>query len=185
MDLEHIVGYLQKTQDKGIVINVDDISQVLVDIDASFASHDNRKSHSGCTIRLGREKKSLVLFKSWTQKIVTPSSTDAELVALSDMADNGFLVWSYLKFFFDRVDKTIVVRQDNTSTITIAYLARPSMHSRRRYIDIRYFWFKQHLDNRRIVLEYCPSPKMTADLLASIRYGSDFSLKADEIMGVL
>jgi hypothetical protein len=69
----------------------------------------------------------------------------------------------------------IEIFQDNTSTVTISYMGRPSAAARRRYIDIRYFWFKQYLDAKILSLVYCPSRVMYADALASIRAGQEFA----------
>ena len=41
--------------------------------------------------------------------------------------------------------------QDNTSSaITIAYMSRSSSHAKGRFIEIRYFWFEEHLDIQKI-----------------------------------
>jgi hypothetical protein len=50
-------------------------------VDASHGMHVDGKSHTGCVITLGRGG---VYTRSSKQKIVTKSSTEAELVALSD-----------------------------------------------------------------------------------------------------
>jgi hypothetical protein len=67
------------------------------------------------------------------------------------------------------------IYQDNTSTVTISYMGRPSAAARRRYIDIRYFWLKQYLDSNVLRLVYCPSRVMYADVLASVRSGREFA----------
>ena len=64
--------------------------------------------------------------------------------------------------------------QDNTSTITVAYMGRPSLQSRRHFVDIRYFWFRQYLESKFALLEYLASEDMVADFFASIRSGGDF-----------
>ena len=56
---------------------------VTAHVDASFGCHENGKSHTGVCITLGDGP---VFVRSVKQKIVTKSSTEAELVALSDEA---------------------------------------------------------------------------------------------------
>jgi hypothetical protein len=140
LDLEHMVGYLKGSVSRGVVKAPDDTSSVIIAIDAAWAIHERRENHSGCLTFIGNLTLAAVLWKSWIQRVVAPSSTNAELIADSDMLDNGFLVHSYLSFLRKGVNPTITVLQDNTSTITIAYLGRPSAQARRRYIGIRYFW---------------------------------------------
>ena len=67
--------------------------------------------------------------------------------------------------------------------MTIAYLGRPSSQSRRRFIDIRYFWIKQHLDNNVARLEYLKSVDQFTDVLASVRSGPAFLYQTNVIMG--
>eukprot|EP01037_Dinobryon_pediforme_P018519 gene18519-18799_t len=55
-------------------------------------------------------------------------NTEAELIATSDMVDLTFVAKLYLEFLNVQIPMPIRVMQDNTSAITIAYLARPSIH---------------------------------------------------------
>jgi hypothetical protein len=57
--------------------------QITCWIDASFAIHSDKKSHSGYIIGLGKNG-SLTFVRSSKQKLVTKSSTESELVALND-----------------------------------------------------------------------------------------------------
>ena len=181
-DLKHIVGYLNKTAKHGIIIDVDSLKLTSY-IDCGWATHENRNSHSGCLNVLGEKRLVPVSWKSCKQKIVTSSSTEGELVTLSDMADSVLVMCAQLEFLGVRVQKPIPIMQDNTSTITISYLGRPSLHSRRRFIDIRYFWFKQFIDSGLFALKYCKSEEQLADLLASVRSGSRFKTLRRKIMG--
>ena len=69
--------------------------QVRCFIDASYGVHAaSGKSHSGCAIIIGESGP--VYAKSGKQKIVTKSSTEAELVALSDGVGQGILLRNFL-----------------------------------------------------------------------------------------
>jgi hypothetical protein len=75
------------------------------------------------------------------------------------------------------------VFQDNTSTITIAYImGRSSSHAKRRFIEIRYFWFKEYLNGGFAKLDYLRSEDHPADLLASVRSGAEFKHFTNLIM---
>ena len=81
------------------------------------------------------------------------------------------------EFIQARQETPFTVFQDNTSTIIIAYMDRSSSHAKRRFIDIRYFWFKEHLEAK-----FADHP---ADLLASIRSGAEFRHFTKLIMGII
>ena len=92
--LKRLVRYLIGTSHLGLNLggNENGEVQLIVYPDASYGVHANGKSHSGICITLGR---GVVLAKSSSQKIVTKSSCEAELVTLSDGASLGM----YLKNF--------------------------------------------------------------------------------------
>jgi hypothetical protein len=81
-------------------------------IDAAYAVHTTSgRSHTGCTITLGRGP---VHVKSSKQKTVTKSSTEAELMGLSDMAGQAI----HLRNFVIAQGYTLgpaILYQDNMS----------------------------------------------------------------------
>ena len=74
--------YFNGCPELGIILRADDGIQVLAHIDASFAVHSDMKSHTGGFITLGSGP---VYVSSKRQTLVTKSSTEAELVGLSDV----------------------------------------------------------------------------------------------------
>ena len=182
-DLQHVLGYLRGAGNLGISYYVKSM-QPFQSIDVAFAVHPrDRTSHTGWVITVGPEGPPAAWGTS-KQKGVAPSSTDGELVGLSDKADNLLVVESKLIFFGVKVTRPMTILQDNTSTITMSYMGRPSAHARRRFIDIRYFWLKQYLDDRTFELVYCASQLMLADPLASIRGGQEFARFVRRLMSV-
>ena len=128
-NLEFIVGYLAEFPLLGIFINVDSWDLTLW-ADAPWALHSDRKFHTGAAVTVGKINLTSIVWKSCKQKIVaaSASSTEAELIATSDMVDLTFVAKLYLEFLNVQIPMPIRVMQDNTSAITIAYLARPSIH---------------------------------------------------------
>jgi hypothetical protein len=113
---------------------------------------------------------------------VSTSSTEAELIAIYDGLD--FILWiRRVLEFLGYPQECTTIYQDNTSTITIAYMGRGSAHGRTRHIDLKYYFIKQFLDAQTLRLQYLPSGKMIADFLASPRTGQVFRLLRDLIMG--
>ena len=64
------------TKEMGIVLRPDDDLSLEAHIDASYGVHEDGKSHSGMHLSLGL---GAFFVKSSKQKIVTKSSTEAEL----------------------------------------------------------------------------------------------------------
>ena len=181
LDLRHIIGYLATTPNLGIRMDVIDMQPYLY-VDVGHATHPDRKSHEGALVTLGINGPPII-WKSGKQKIVATSSTEAELIGVSDYADLILVTRRLLEFLRVDITTPLIVFQDNTSTITVAYLGRPSIHARRRFIDIRFFWIKQFLDNSTFELQYLPTESMLADFLASVRSGAAFKKFRVAIMG--
>ena len=86
--LRRLLGYDLGTRERGIVFRMEKELTVNVFIDAAYGVHQNSgKSHTGCVIILGEQGP--LYAKSSKQKIVTKSSTEAELVGLSDTASQA------------------------------------------------------------------------------------------------
>jgi hypothetical protein len=79
--LRWLLGYLLKTKDDVLVLKPSECFKVVAYIDASFAIHNDGKSHTGVVIFVGGVA---VYCASRKQKCVSKSSTEAELIALSD-----------------------------------------------------------------------------------------------------
>jgi hypothetical protein len=178
--LDRVIAYLEGTKDKSMKIRKCDM-QLHAYMDASFAVHSNRVSHSGIHFTLGKYGNT-VLCKSIKQKTVATSSTEAELVCIFDGMD--YLVWmrNVLEFLGFK-QGTTTIYQDNTSTITMAYMGRGGSGSRTRHIDIKYFYIKQFLDSKALEIDHLGRDNMTADFFASPRQGATFRRFRGMIMG--
>ena len=85
-------------------------------IDAAYGSHTDGKGHSGLVLMLGN---ACVMVVSSKQKIVTKSSTEAELVALSDMLKHVEIYDELIKSQGYCIDNPPTILQDNQSTISL------------------------------------------------------------------
>jgi hypothetical protein len=86
--LSRLIGYLQSTQHTPLRLNARAMRPVVY-VDASFAVHPKMLSHTGIVIAIGD---GAVFAKSSKQKLVTKSSTEAELVGISDAL--GYAIWT-------------------------------------------------------------------------------------------
>ena len=172
--LRRMLGYLLSTQTRGIVLRIGDsmsVSTVSVYADASYGVHsDSGKSHTGCVIMIGEAGP--VLVNSSKQKIVTKSSSEAELVSVSDSASQGIHLWNFLGAQgYDMPPLRLL--QDNKSTISLLMRGGPASQ-RSRHIDIRYFWVHERLKSGTVSLTHLPTEDMVANILTKPVQGAQF-----------
>jgi histone deacetylase 1/2 len=157
--LERVLKYIRGTKDKGIVLEAGKCLSILAYIDSSYGVHMDMRSHTGCVIGLGLGP---IYAKSSGQKINTKSSTEAELVGLSD--STGQVVWTrnfLLEQGYDVGPATIY--QDNMSTIIMA--TKGGSFKRTKHLLCKHSYVRERIANKEIVLKHLPTKKMVADML--------------------
>jgi Reverse transcriptase (RNA-dependent DNA polymerase) len=133
--LDRILSYLLNSQHQKLILRIGDRLELKAYVDASFGLYEDGKSVTGVAISLGGAS---IYIKSGKQKIVTRSSTEAELVGISDALSQ--ILWT--REFLLALGLTLgpaTVYQDNKSTIFLANKGR-STSERSRHIKIRYFF---------------------------------------------
>jgi hypothetical protein len=178
--LKRLLRYVKSTIDLPMTLGMSDKPRVTAYVDASYAIHKDMKSHSGVAVTLGQ---GFFYCKSTTQKLNTKSSTEAELVALSDHYGMGIWSRELLTSLGFKVLPTVVA-QDNMSTITLATKGRSTADST-RHISIRYFFIKNRIEEGEIILEYVPTKDMVADILTKPLQGNQFRQLRAILLGQL
>ena len=176
--LRRLLGYILGTRHRGIILCIGEQMTVKAYIDAAYGVHqDSGKSHTGCVIVLGAGGP--LLAKSSKQKIVTKSSTEAELVGLSDTAT---LAIHLRNFVLDQGYEIgpAVVYQDNMSCMALMKRGGPGSE-RSRHINIRHFWLSERVDKGEVVIEHLGTEEMFANVLTKPVQGAQF---AKERMGL-
>lgn len=93
--LQRLMRYVCGTKERGVVFSPGKSGiEVSVLIDAAYGVHPDGKSHTGSCIVIG--DLGAVHCKSSKQQIVMKSSTEAELVALSDSANQALHIRNFL-----------------------------------------------------------------------------------------
>ena len=175
--LQQAVRYLRQTSHMGIVLESENTMAVSAFIDASYGVHSDMKSHTGCVIGIGGGP---VYAKSSGQKLNTKSSTEAELVALSDSTSQ--VIWT--RNFLEEQGYNMgpaVVYQDNMSTIALVKNGK-SNSDRTRHIAIRFFFVSDRVLNKEISVEYMPTGDMLADILTKPLQGALFIKLRDKLL---
>ena len=167
--LDRLLKYINGTKSLGIVLEADELLSVIAFIDASFAVHPDAKSHTGTVISVG---KGPVFAKSGKQKLMSKSSTESELIGLSDSFPQ--VIWTRNFLIAQGYNlEPCTVYQDNMSTIAMVKKGR-STSERTRHINIRFFFIKDKIDNGELVVEHMPTEDMVADILTKPLQGELF-----------
>ena len=174
--LIRVLKYLYGTQRWGIVLQ-SDVFTLMAYIDASYGVHSDGKSHTGLAIMIGR---GVVICKSVKQKLVTKSSTEAELVALSDSVSMAIWCRNFLEQQGYTMPPTTVF-QDNQSTIAMIRAGKPTS-DRTRHVSIRFFWVGDRQKAGEISVEYLPTKDMVADILTKPLQGELFLKLRKELL---
>ena len=139
------------------------------------------RSHIGAALTMG---KGAMLSLSLKQKNNTKSLTEAELVGV----DNAMNFVVRRKLFLDwqiqhhdnrmknkALGKTIILLQDNTSTIQLERYGKQSSTKKNRQINIRYFYITDKLQDKTVTrISYCPTKEMVSNFLSKPLQGSLF-----------
>ena len=105
--------------------------------------------------------KGAILSSSKKQKIDTRSSTEAELVAVDDVA--ALLLWTRLFIKAQGYSPRFELLQDNQSTIKLHENGRWSSQKRTRHLNIKYFFMKDQVEQGNFHVRYKPTDEMDAD----------------------
>jgi hypothetical protein len=138
--------------------------------DASFNIHVDGKGHTGIVLSMG-DSGGNFYFKSTKQKIVTRSSTEAEIVALDSILMKILELRQWLEEVGYKQTEPTVIWEDNKSAIILTERGSTDIGSV-RYMRNRYFFIKQHLETKDVTVKHMPTESMIADILTKPLVGS-------------
>jgi Reverse transcriptase (RNA-dependent DNA polymerase) len=177
--LERVLMYLNACPDLKMTLSCDDELRVYCYVDASFAVHTDMRSHTGAVVSLGG---GAVHVSSKKQGLMTKSSTEAELVGLSDQVPQAIWTRNFLIAQGYAMGPARMY-QDNQSTIALAEKGK-STSARTRHVAIRYFFVKDRIESGEIEIEYLPTEVMRADIMTKPLQGELFREMRARLMGM-
>ena len=110
--------------------------------------------------------------RSSKQSIVTKSSTEAELVALSDSANPGLYILNFL-LSQGYAMAPMIIYQDNTSSNALAERGRSGAW-RTRHIEIRNFGIRERIESGEASVLHKGTAEMYANVLTKPLQGAQF-----------
>jgi hypothetical protein len=159
---DRVLSYIAGTREIGLRLHSGEGIILYATVDASYGCHLDMKSHTGCTMHIGRNSGSFASY-SGKQSITADSSTVAEWIAAHRAAKfvMGFRI--FLKELgFEQMEPTILY-EDNLSTI--ATINNNDAGKRTRHIDIKYNMIKEQVKNQVIIMKHLSGADMTSDIL--------------------
>ena len=180
--LQRVYEYLSGTKEYYFTLQPKNL-RIILWTDASYAVHSNGRSHTGVLAALGGHK-GLVYFRSSIQKIVSDSSTYAELISQHDGIHTlQWMTYVMTELGYSTVgDLTPILYQDNKSTIHLARRG-PGVVARSKHFSVRYFYVKQLLDDKVIIMDHISSEDMQADFMTKPNQGRLFYARVYFMLG--
>jgi hypothetical protein len=138
---------------------------VRVSSDASYADHSDRKSSAGyiCQVFGGP-----VDWKATKQRTVTTSTTEAELLSLSD-AGKTIQWWKRL---FDHIEfdypGKLTILCDNLRTVNLVTAEDTAFDTKLKHVDIHGHWLRQEVSEGRVHVKWVATGQMAADGLTKV-----------------
>ena len=176
-----LIRYVGETIHVPLILGANDLKALIWNVDASYAVHNNIRSHTGALLSLGHGR---LMSMSCKQKLVTKSSTEAELVGVDNVMT--FVMWA--KYFFQDQAKDLpdtsklkdldnynVIEQDNTIAIQLERNGKWSSTRQTHHITIRYFYIMEKVKNGEVSIVYKPTHDMVSDYLTKPLKGKLFT----------
>lgn len=181
--LQRLLRYVSKSHasgHKGITLHIGNQGiGVQAWIDAAHAvQHDDYKSTTGCVIGIGEH--TLVHYHSSKQSIISKSSTEAELIAVTDAANQAIHLRSFL-IAQGYEERPAILFQDNMFAIALIKKGK-SGSMRTRPINIRYYWLNECCEKEVTFIVYKPTSAMgAANILTKTVVGGQFIVERQAV----
>jgi hypothetical protein len=158
---DQCLQYLYSTRYLAIEFNCEDNGILYCASDASFADDSvTRKSTQGyVTMLFGGP----IAWKSSKQRRVVTSSTEAELVALTQATKEYLATIRLVEELQLKLDDDYIMWCDNQQTLRLLTAERPQATSKLRHININNLWLRQELQKGVLKYNWVKTNAMVAD----------------------
>ena len=162
MGVKCIFRYIKGTLKYGLKFSADNKEGILHGFsDADWVGDiDTRRSTSGYVFKVTN---ATVSWCSKRQASVAKSTTEAEYISLSLAAQEAILLRRLLFDIGCDVDSPTVIYEDNHGAIELS--KNPKFHNRTKHIDISHHFIRERVLSKEILVNYCPTDNMTADIM--------------------
>ncbi|CAH9136547.1 unnamed protein product [Cuscuta epithymum] len=160
--VKQILRYIKGTYDMGCVFKYGEEDNVLVGYcDSDLAGDvDDRKSTTRILFFLGG---SPITWVSQKQKVVAPSSCEAEYMAATGGACQGIWLMKLLDSLRRKIKEKPLLKIDNKSAIALAN--NLVHHERSKHIDTKFHFIRECIEKGIIGIEHVRTEGQLADIL--------------------
>ena len=148
--LMKMLGFLKGTKNDVLTLGVYDSHYLTWFIDASFAIHADKKSHTGAVFTLGE---GVIIIESTKQKVNSRISTESELIAIDDKIGKVMWVKRFLEYQNYKINSNLIY-QDNESTLKLERNSKESFGKRTRHFDIKYFYITNLIKRNEVKVRH-------------------------------
>ena len=140
--------------------NKDSKYNIILYADSSYGDDkSDRKSTSGWISMINDNP---IAWQSKKQSTVAMSTTEAELYGLCEALKESLFMKQWFSYYTGSTP-TIEIRGDNQGSLFIS--DHNTNHNRTKHIDIHYFFIREHIKNKDIILTYISTQDQLADIL--------------------
>ena len=182
-ELSRCVQYLY-TKEAGLVLHPGKAGDPLTlrcYVDASYLTHSDSKSHTRYCLSFGRI--GTFYSKSSKQTLVTTSSTHAEMRALYQLVLDIIYVVHLCEELGRPITLPAIVLEDNQPVIDLSKELTKRSKKCKHFLMLINF-IREQVQNGLIELQKVPTEDNLADILTKIITGSQFSEKAEQLLGL-
>jgi hypothetical protein len=164
---DRLIQYLYRTRHTCIQYgHQSTIASFVCASDASFADNTlDRKSSQGYITKLFGGP---VAWRANKQDTVTTSSTEAELLALSQTAKESIYLSRLFRALSLELDEPLVIECDNRQTIRLLVEEVTKLQTKLRHVDIHSHWLRQEVQRGSIQLNWRETKKMADGLTKAL-----------------
>ena len=167
------IKFVEQTQERKLVLSPIHNSihwEIKAFSDSDFAGDtDTRKSVSGYIIYLNG---AAIAWRSKGQKSVSLSSTEAEYMAISEVAMEILYIVGILKFLDVKINYPIEVNVDNIGAVYLSKNATTG--NRTKHIDTRYHFVREYIEDGIVKVVFVRSEDNDADIFTKNLNGETF-----------
>jgi len=156
---KRVVRYLKGT--RNYALNLTDPDEgIIAYVNADWGSQHHRHSISGHVVSLAGMP---IAWGSKKQSIVALSSTEAEYVAMTNALKDVLWLRNLIAEIRAPITTPTPLHCDNQGAIALTH--NNKFHPRTKHIDIHYHFIREAVENDHVLLSYCPTDAMIADVL--------------------
>ena len=183
--LKHTIAYIKGTRGHGLAygrVKDEFTDKLMCFADSSWADcRTTRRSSHGYVAFLNGAP---VGWHARRTRFVALSTAEAEIDAATEATKDIIHIRAVMQELQQQQDEPTALGQDNQATIAMAEDINSTVTTRTKHIAARYLWLRERIQAGDVVLEYCKTDDMIADIMTKSLDKTKFQLFRDQLVRV-